>query len=49
MLFIRNIKNCEINTGPVSNSIMIHDSIDSTLSITGHQVKQNPYSLDKNS
>ena len=38
MLFIRNIQDCEIVGCPVSNSIMIHDTKNTSMSIIGHQV-----------
>ena len=39
MLFIRNVKNCQIWTCPVANSIMIHDAVNSHLRIIGHQIR----------
>lgn len=39
LLFIRNVKNCQIWTCPVANSIMIHNAIDSHLRIIGHQIR----------
>lgn len=39
LLFIRNVKNCQIWTCPVANSIMIHNAVDSHLRIIGHQIR----------
>lgn len=39
LLFIRNVKNCQIWTCPVSNSIMIHEAVNSHLRIIGHQIR----------
>lgn len=39
MLFMRNLKNCEIHTCPVSNSIMGHYLTDCRMSIIGHQIR----------
>lgn len=38
MLFMRDLKNCEIYTCPVSNSIMGHFLNDCKISMIGHQV-----------
>jgi glycine cleavage system protein P-like pyridoxal-binding family len=38
MLFLRDLKNCEIHTCPVSNSIMGHYLNDCKISLIGHQV-----------
>lgn len=39
LLFMKNLKNCEISTCPVSNSIMIHEANNCTLNIVGHQIR----------
>jgi len=39
MLFLRNLKNCEVYSCPVSNSIMGHNLLNSKISIIGHQVR----------
>lgn len=38
MLFLRNLKNCTVNTCPVANSIMGHFLIDCQINLLGHQV-----------
>lgn len=38
MLFLRDLKNCEIHSCPVSNSIMGHYLNDCKISLIGHQV-----------
>ena len=40
MLFLKDLKNCEIYTCPVSNSIMGHYLNDCKLSLIGHQVSK---------
>jgi hypothetical protein len=39
MLFLRNLKNCEVYSCPVSNSIMGHNLLNCKISIIGHQVR----------
>ena len=38
-LFMKNIKNCEVWTCPVSNSVMIHEALGSRIRIIGHQIR----------
>lgn len=39
MLFLRDLKNCEIHTCPVSNSVMGHFLTGCTMSLIGHQIR----------